>query len=124
MDPHRIERIAEALREELTELVEYELSDPRLAGATVNGVSVTPDLRHAHVMIGTGGTSDEGRDALAALEHASSLLRRELLGRLSLSRLPELHFVADSPTGPAARVEELLNRVRKARKKNAENAEK
>jgi ribosome-binding factor A len=124
MDPHRVERIAEALREELTELVEYELEDPRLNGVTVNGVSVTPDMRHAHALIGTGGTGDEGEGALAALEHASSLIRRELLIRLNLNRLPEIHFVADSPTGPAARVEELLGRVRKARKKEPGNPEK
>ncbi len=116
MDPHRIERITEALREELVELVEYELEDPRLAGATVNGVNVTPDLRHAHVLIGTAGTTDEGKGAVEALEHAMPLIRRELLSRLGLSRMPEIHFVPDSPTGPIARVDELLSRVQKSRK--------
>ena len=124
MDPHRVERIAEALREELIEMVEYELEDPRLAGATITGVHVEPDLRHAHVMVGVGGTSDQGAEAIAALDHASSLLRRELVGRLRVGRVPELHFTPDSPTGPAARVEQLLARVRKSRKKEAGDPEK
>ena len=46
---HRTERISEALREELTEMIGYELSDPRVASATVTGLEVSPDKRHALV---------------------------------------------------------------------------
>ena len=51
MPQHRTERISEALREELTELIGYELSDPRVASATVTGIEVSPDKRHALVRI-------------------------------------------------------------------------
>lgn len=49
---HRTERISEALREELAELIGYELSDPRINFATVSSVEVSPDKRHAFVRIG------------------------------------------------------------------------
>lgn len=124
MDAHRAHRVSEALREELAEIIEYELSDPRLSGVTVTGAQVTPDLRHAHVLIVSGGTADQGRQALEALDHASGYLRRELSSRLRLWRIPELHFAADEPSGAASRVEELLARVRKSRKKDPGNGEK
>ncbi len=114
MDPHRAERVSEALREELAEIIGYELSDPRLGGVIVTEVHVTPDLRHAQVGITSGKSADE---ALAALEHASNYLRRELAARLRMFRVPELHFEAAGTNGPANRVEELLERVRKSRRR-------
>jgi ribosome-binding factor A len=124
MEPHRAQRVSEALREELAEIVEYELSDPRLAAVTVTGVHVTPDLRKAHVLFLAGGAPDQGRQAREALEHAAGYLRGELSRRLSMWRVPELYFSEDAPSGAASRVEELLARVRKNRKKEPENSEK
>ncbi len=113
MDPHRVQRIAEALREELAEIIEYELEDPRLRGVTVREVQVTPDLKRAHVMVASAA------GAVEALEHARSFLRRQLSSRLRLYRVPELFFEIDQPDSPAARVEELLERVRRNREKKS-----
>jgi ribosome-binding factor A len=111
---HRTERISEALREELTELIGYELSDPRVASATVTSLDVTPDKRHALVRIKV----DEGADtqqAIAALEHAAPFLRREVARRLELFRIPELHFEPDIATELGPRVDQLLKRIKKGR---------
>lgn len=114
MDPHRTERLSEALREELAELIAYEMSDPRVADVTVSEVIVSPDKRHAHVRIGltTGGDSNE---ALEALDHARGFLRRELAQRLETYRIPELHFEPDVSVSLGPRMEGLLKRVRKGR---------
>ncbi len=124
MDPHRAERVSEAIREELAEIIEYELSDPRLSGVNVTGVLVTPDLKRAHITAAAPGTPEQGRAAIQALEHASHHLRKELSARLRLWRVPELFFQLESEEGPAARVEQLLDRVRKSRKKEPGSAEK
>jgi len=111
---HRTERISEALREELTELVGYELADPRVASATVTGLEVSPDKRHALVLVRV----DEGADTqqtIAALEHAAPFLRREVARRLELFRVPELHFEADIATELGGRMEQLLKRIKKGR---------
>ncbi|MGP0073588.1 MAG: 30S ribosome-binding factor RbfA [Bryobacteraceae bacterium] len=111
---HRTERISEALREELTELISYELSDPRVASATVTSLDVTPDKRHALVRIRV----DEGADTkqtIAALDHAAPYLRREVARRLELFRVPELHFEADIATEIGPRVDQLLKRMKKGR---------
>lgn len=113
MTDHRTERISEALREELAELIGYELNDPRVGSATVTDVQVTPDKRHAIVHIGVATESDK-QQTLEGLEHARSFLRRELATRLELYRVPELHFEADV-TAEGPRLEHLLKRVRKGR---------
>jgi len=111
---HRTERISEALREELSELISYELSDPRVSGATVTSLDVSPDKRHALVRIRV----DEGTDAaqvLAGLEHAAPFLRREVARRLELFRVPELHFDTDIASELGPRVDHLLKRIKKGR---------
>jgi|SRR5579884_368516 len=114
MDPHRSERLAEALREELTELISYEMSDPRVSDVTVSQVVASPDKKHAQVSIGltTGG---DPKEALAALEHARHFLRHRLAERLEAYRIPELHFEADVAAALGGRMEQLLRRARKGR---------
>jgi ribosome-binding factor A len=115
MDPHRTERISEALREELEELIGYELSDPRIADVFVTEVQIGPDLRHARVRLSMPPDDKKRGDALAALEHARGFLKRELSNRLELRRLPELHFEPDLSTSTAERMVALLKRVRRGR---------
>jgi ribosome-binding factor A len=115
MDSHRVERVAEALREELGELIAYELSDPRITEATVTEVLVSPDMRHAQVRLHLAPDPDEQRATLKALDGARHLLRRQLAERLTLFRIPELHFEPDMSLSANARIEYLLKRVRKGR---------
>ncbi len=115
MDPHRTERISEALREELEELIGYELSDPRVNDLFVTEVQIGPDLRHAHVRLSMPADQQKRDDALAALEHARGFIKRELAHRLELRRLPELHFEPDLSASTVERMETLLKRVRRGR---------
>src|SRR5258706_3064534 len=93
MDPHRSLRLAEALREELAELIAYEMSDPRVGDVSVSEVITSPDKRKAQVRIGLHGGGDP-KDALAALAHARSFLRPMLSERLSTFLILFLDFSA------------------------------
>ncbi|MEK7409756.1 MAG: 30S ribosome-binding factor RbfA [Acidobacteriota bacterium] len=114
MDPRRAERVAETIREELAEIVGYEMSDPRLAVVVVTGVEISRDSRRAEVRVQASGDQHQQREALKALEGARHYLRREVASRLRLFRAPELYFEVDAGDS-ASRVEELLERVRKER---------
>ena len=114
MDPHRTERLSEALREELAELIAYEMADPRVVDVTVSEVIVSPDKRHAQVRIGLTAGGDTA-PALAALDHARGFLRRQLSQRLETYRIPELHFEPDVSATLGGRMEALLKRIRKGR---------
>jgi ribosome-binding factor A len=116
MDQHRAERVSETVREELAEIIGFELEDPRLASVDVTDVRVAPDLRHAHVRIGVAGDEREQQSALAALEHARHYLRHELARRLNLRKIPELHFEHDPVADADERLEILLRRAKKMRR--------
>jgi ribosome-binding factor A len=120
MDQHRVERVSEALREELGEIIAYELSDPRINDASVTEVLVSPDMRHAQVRLHLSEKQAEQQETIRALEGARSFLRRQLAERLSLYRLPELHFEADVSAAANGRMNQLLKRVRRGRPRDGE----
>ncbi len=122
MDSRRAGRVAEALREELGELIAYELSDPRLADATVTEVLVSPDMRRAQVRLHVPAGAKEREETLQALEGARNFLRRQLAERLNLFRVPELHFETDVSLEGTGRLDHLLKRVRRGRPRNGETA--
>ena len=96
MDSHRTERVSEALREELAEMIAYELSDPRIGDVAVTEVLVSPDRKHAQVRL---HLSDEGRKKQESIRSARRarviFFAASLAQRLNLFRVPELHFEAD-----------------------------
>lgn len=115
MDNHRTERVSAALREELGEMIAYELSDPRIGDAMVTEVLVSPDMRHAQVRLHLSENVNEQRQTIRALDGARHFLRRQLAERLNLFRVPELHFEADIALNGQERMGYLLKRVRRGR---------
>ena len=117
MDQRRTARVSEALREELSEIIGYEMSDPRVVGISVVEVHVSPDLKHAQVMLTAEAGEEEG--ALAALDRARGFLRRQLAPRLELHRMPDLHFAVETVAGGSS-LGRLMKRIRKGRPRDAE----
>lgn len=103
----------EALKEELRELIAFELSDPRLEDVEVVEVQVDPGLRKALVRV--SAPKDRTADAVAGLEHARNYLKNELQARLEVRRVPDLYFDASANLGPKQRVDSILRRVRRGR---------
>jgi ribosome-binding factor A len=118
MDTHRAERVSEALREELGELIAYELTDPRIGDAVVTEVLVSPDMRHAQVRLHLSDAGTEQQQTIHALDGARHFLRRQLAERLNLYRVPELHFEADIESSVNGRIEHLLKRARRGRSRD------
>ena len=110
---HRPERIAETLREEIAQIVGYELEDPRLTLVTVTEVRVADDLRDASVYVTVEGDEQEHQKALQALRHAAPYVRKQLGFALSLRHTPALHFVRDTVEEKAMRVDTLLEGIEK-----------
>jgi ribosome-binding factor A len=105
---HRGDRLAQQVREELTQIVGYELDDDRVGFATVTDVRVAPDYASARVYVQVSGTAEEQRRSVAALNHASGFIRRQLAPRLLTKRTMALHFVLDDLLDRGDRIESLL----------------
>ena len=110
---HRTERIGETLREEIAQIVSYELKDPRLTMVTVTEVRVADDLRDASVYVTIEGDEQEHELALRALRHAAPYVRKQLGFSLNLRHTPVLHFVRDTVEEQAQHVDALLEKIGK-----------
>src|SRR5215813_10033421 len=107
----RKERVADSLREEIAQIVGYELEDPRLAMVTVTEVRLSDDKRAARVYVTVAGDEEEHKLALAALKHAAPFVRKQLGLSLNLPRIPEIHFVRDRVEEEGERVDHLLRQI-------------
>ena len=107
----RAERTADTLKEEIAQIVGYELEDPRLTAVTVTDVRLSSDKRAARVYVTIAGDEKEHEAALAALKHAAPYVRKQLGLSLNLPRTPEIHFVRDRIEEEGERVDQLLQEI-------------
>ncbi len=110
---HRVLRVAQAVRQELAELIQRELADPRLSLTTVASVDISQDSRYCRVYLSVIGGPGEQQEALAVLEKTKSFLRGEITRRLGLKHAPEITFQLDRSIEHGARIGKLLGELRK-----------
>ncbi len=112
MMSHRIERVNTLMQREISKLILNELRDPRLDEfVSVTEVSVSPDLKHAKVYISSMGGQQKEQQILGALSSAAGFLRSELAKKVSLRRMPELHFLWDNSIEHGDHVLRLIDEV-------------
>jgi ribosome-binding factor A len=109
----RPEQMAETLRQVITDALAREVRDPRVGFVTVTGVLVSGDLSHARVMVSVPGDDGEKSRALEGLQSAAGFLRSRAARSLTTRSVPELHFELDRGLEHAARINELLNSIRR-----------
>ena len=108
----RPERLAESLKVEISEVVGFELDDPRLESVTVPDVNVASDLRDAKVYVLVRGSEREIAGALSSLRHAAPYVRQQVASNLDLRFAPHIHFVRDTAEENATRVGEVLDELK------------
>jgi len=114
MPSPRTARVSRQILQDLAEIIEREVKDPRAGMITLTSVQVTPDLHSAKVYFSRMGTPAEREEAKRVLDHAAGFLRRELGARLRLRYVPELRFFIDDSLDVSERINELLDRDRPA----------
>ena len=115
-------RLSAAIREEIETILEGELGDPRIGLASVSSVIMAEDARSARVMVSVAGDEADAERTLEGLAAARNYVRHELAERLRLRRPPELYFQIDRADQLESRVDELLGRAKKRRRKGAEGS--
>lgn len=108
---HRVERVAEQVREEVSLILATEVADPGVGLVTVSRVKVTPDLSLARIYWTLLGGPAEKKKTAQALQRAAKFIRHLLAERLALRRAPEVVFQYDEGLAAHTRVEEILHEL-------------
>jgi ribosome-binding factor A len=107
----RTDRLDSQIRQELMELLQREMKDPRLGFATITRVETAGDLGHARVWVSVLGSDVERERTMGALRVATPWLRRRLGERLALRHVPELSVREDDSIAAGDRVLQIINEL-------------
>jgi ribosome-binding factor A len=102
----RSSRVAEQMRRELADLLQFEVKDPRIGMVTVTEVEVTGDMAHAKIFYSAKAGTLELQ---AGLEKSSGFLRSQLAKRMLLRTVPQLHFVYDQSADYGMKMTKLID---------------
>jgi ribosome-binding factor A len=108
---HRVERIQEQVREEVSQMLATEVRDPGVGLVTVTRAKVTGDLSLARVYWTIIGDDAERKKTQKALERAAGFVRHLLAERLSLRRVPEVKFIYDQSVAAQDRIEQIIQEI-------------
>ena len=109
----RPEQVAGTIRQVIADALAREVRDPRVGFVTVTDVVVTNDLSHARVLVSVPGDESAKTKAMQGLQSAAGFLRTRAARALTTRTVPELHFELDKGIEHAARIEELLESIRR-----------
>ncbi len=108
----RLERINSLIREELSELLRRNVKDPRLGSfVTITGVDTSSDMKHATVYVSYYGNTEERQGTVKALTAAAGYFHHELVKRLDMRHVPDLHFQWDDSIERGDRLLRLMDEV-------------
>jgi ribosome-binding factor A len=114
---HHRDRVASTFQEEITAMLEGELSDPRIAPCYVTEVVLAPGGKSCRVFVAVHGDEQTERETLDGLMAARSYIRTEIRDRMGVRHVPEITFAIDRSEKMNARMSELLGRIEKQRSK-------
>ncbi len=108
----RPERLAEAIKKEVSELLREELKDPRIGFVSITSVDVSKDLRYANIYASIFGEPDQQKISIKALQKAQGFIRGELGKRIRLRYTPEITFKLDQSISHGSRIIALMEKVK------------
>lgn len=107
----RAERIADQIKDQVSQLLSFEVKDPAVGLLTVTHVKMTSDMGLAHVYYTLVGDDVERRKTARALDRATPFVRRRLAEDMNMRRAPEVRFHYDDDLERQERVETLLREI-------------
>lgn len=112
MAKYRLGRINEEMKKELSNIINYDINDPRLtAMVSVTKVEVTNDLRYAKVFVSVFGNEESQKNSLEALKSSLGYMRREVGHRVKLRYTPELILELDNSIEHGMHINKILSKL-------------
>ncbi|UQS83500.1 30S ribosome-binding factor RbfA [Bombilactobacillus thymidiniphilus] len=109
---YRIGRVEQEIQREVNDILLKRVRDPRVSGVTITGVDVTGDLQQATIYFSIlSDTASSASKALAGLNKAKGLIRRELGQRLTIYKTPELFFKQDDSIRYGEHIDQLIRQL-------------
>ncbi len=117
MVSRRLLKIAQAIREVVSNAIVMDLQDPRIENATVTYVEVSGDMRRARVHVSVMGDEKKQKRCIHGLQHAAGFLQRKIGNRIDTRYTPRLEFTLDEGIQHSLEIQQLLGELLPDREK-------
>lgn len=108
---NRLGRIDEELKKEISNIINYELKNPKITGLiSVTKTKITPDLKYAKVYVSILNAKDV-KETFSNLKKSSGYIKTEIAKRINLRITPELIFVLDDSMEYGAKIDKILKEI-------------
>ncbi|MHC4605894.1 MAG: 30S ribosome-binding factor RbfA [Planctomycetota bacterium] len=113
--PFRKEKLEREIVRETSQIILYEMKDPRLGFVTVTRAKISDDYRYAKVFISVLGEEGKKRLTMQGLEHARGFVQRSLSRRIPMRTFPELAFVLDESVEKTMQMVQMIDDLTRER---------
>jgi ribosome-binding factor A len=111
MGTKRAARVKEAMKKEISDILQREIKDPGIGFVTLTDVEVSKDLRYVNVYVSVYGSEESKKESMEALERAKGFIRTEIGKRIRLRHTPEISFHFDDSMERSERIFRILKEV-------------
>ena len=97
-DFKRSDRISDLIKVEISNILSFEVKDPRLRGITILEVELSADMKKSFIIYSSNNSFNDldSEEILEGLQKAKGFIRKRLSTNLNLRRTPEIDFREDS----------------------------
>jgi ribosome-binding factor A len=112
--------MAKEITRGVAQILQHDVTDPRLGFVSVTRTRVSADYKHARVFVSIMGDEKKKKLSMKGLEHAAGFIRSGLAGRLGVRECPTLEFALDDSIDKAFAVTQLLDQIKTVGSKEEE----
>jgi ribosome-binding factor A len=112
MKTRRTQRVAQAMKQAISQVVLFELSDPRMAFCTITDVDVSPDMKVADVNVSVAGDEKAQKLCFEAIQHARGYIQKAVAPVLKSKYCPTLKFHLDESVKGSVEISRLIEKAR------------
>ena len=99
------------IQKEVSEIIQFELKNPKIGFVTITDVDVTSDMSYAKIFVSFLGQDARKEAGLKALNQSKGFIRSELAKRLTIRKTPELIFQLDNSLEKGNKIEKILHDI-------------
>ncbi len=105
------ERLADAVKAEVSRIILFELTDPRIGFVTITGVDLSGDLRQAVVKLSVLGDERARAVTMSVIQHARGHIQKLLCDRISTKFVPSVTFQEDDSVKKSIRLSKTFKDI-------------
>ncbi len=112
----RVEKVQEAIKQEISKMLLHDVKDPRIQFVTITGVELTDDMSYAKIFVSLYGDAEKQEETWKALNKALGFMRTEIAKRIRLRFAPTLILQKDTSLEYGAHIQTILDKIKKEEK--------